>query len=152
MLLHAMRHWSKVITPTYWPFAFSYAKTVHNSTPRRGKDKCPIELFTDEAPPHRPQDFRVWGCPAYVLSKAMQDGNATGKFSKERSYLGVFVGLSPYHSGSVPMIFNPKTKLVSPQFHVIFDEGFDTTFVEDSVELQDKIFHSLMKFNENQED
>ena len=50
------------------------------------------------------------------------------------------------------MIFNPKTKLVSPQFHVIFDEGFDTAFAEDSVELQDKIFHSLMKFNENQED
>ena len=50
------------------------------------------------------------------------------------------------------MIFNPKTKLVSPQFHVIFDEGFGTAFAEDSVELQDKIFHSLMKLNENQED
>ena len=82
----------------------------------------------------------------------MQDNKTTGKFSKDRSYLGVFVGLSPVHAGSVLLILNPHTKLLSPQFHVIFDEDFDTAFAEDSVKLQDKIFHSLIKFNENQED
>ena len=82
----------------------------------------------------------------------MQDGKPTGKFLNDRSNLGVFVGLFSVHAGYVPLIFNLRTKLVSSQFHVIFDEGFDIAFAEDSFELQDKIFHSLMKFNENQED
>lgn len=71
----------------------------------------------------------------------------------DRSYSGVFVGLSPVHAGSVPMIFNPQTQLVSLQFCVILDKGFDALFPEDSEELQNNfIFHSLIKFNKSQED
>jgi hypothetical protein len=38
----------------------------------------------------------------------------------------VFVGHLHHYSESVPMIWDPKTKLVSPQFHVMFDDKFDT--------------------------
>ena len=41
---------------------------------------------------------------------------------------------------------------MSPQYHVIFDEGFDTAFSEDSEELQNKIFHSLLEFNQDQKE
>ena len=74
----------------------------------------------------------------------MQDGNPTGKFCKRRSYLGVFVGFSNAHAGSVPLVFNPKTKLVSPQYHCVFDEGFDTAVSTcDKKDLQEKIFQYL---------
>ena len=83
----------------------------------------------------------------------MQDGNPTGKFSKERSYLGVFVGFSDNHAGTVPLIFNPKTKLVSPQYHVIYDEGFDTTAAScEGKDLQEKIFQSLSLFGDHSEE
>ena len=42
------------------------------------------------------------------------------------------------------MVFNPKTKLVSPQYHCVFDEGFDTAVSTcDKKGLQEKIFQSL---------
>ena len=91
--------------------------------------------------------MRVFGCPAYVLSKEMQDGKPTRKFSKKRSYLGVFVGFSDAHASSVPLIFNPETKLVSPQYHVIFDEGFETSITTaEEKALQEKVFQSITFF------
>jgi hypothetical protein len=34
--------------------------------------------------------------------------------------------LSPRHSSSVPLILNPRTHQMSPQFHIIFDDVFST--------------------------
>ena len=144
MLLHCMQKWPEVVTAEFWPFEFSYTRCVNNNTLGRGKDKTPYEMFTDESPSIKPQDFRVFGCPVYVLSKDMQDGKPTGKFSKRRSYLGVFVGFSDAHSGSVPLVFNPRTKLVSPQYYCVFDECFDTAVSTcDKKDIQEKIFQSL---------
>ena len=36
------------------------------------------------------------------------------------------MGHSPAHAGSVALVLNPKTGLVSPQFHVVFDDDFST--------------------------
>lgn len=83
MLLHTMKHWSRVIALIYWPFVFSYTKPVNNSPPCRSEEKCLTQLFIDEDNPHHPQDYYVWGSPAYILSKAIQNGKATGKFSKD---------------------------------------------------------------------
>ena len=30
------------------------------------------------------------------------------------------------HAGSVALVMNPKTALVSPQFHLVFDDNFET--------------------------
>jgi hypothetical protein len=152
MLLHSMQHWPLEVSAAFWPFAFNYAKCVHNFTRRRGESKSPFELFTDETPPIKPSDFRVFGCPAFVLSNEMQDGKATHKFSKARSYMGVFVGLSPAHAGSVPLIFNPSTKLVSPQYHVIFDEGFETSTSTNTAELQQLVQAQLSKIGTDSSD
>ena len=64
----------------------------------------------------------------------------------------MFISFSDAHAGNVPLIFNPKTKLVSPQYHVIFDEGFDTAFTNDTKELQEKIFQSITHFGDNSEE
>jgi hypothetical protein len=41
----------------------------------------------------------------------------------------VYVGHLYHYSKSVPIVWDTKTKLVSPQFHVIFDDNFDTVQV-----------------------
>ena len=40
--------------------------------------------------------------------------------------LGIYIGRSPAHAGNVSLVLNPKTRLVSPQFHVVFDDNFMT--------------------------
>ena len=36
------------------------------------------------------------------------------------------VGKSPFHAGNVSLIMNTSTGLISPQFHVVFDDNFTT--------------------------
>ncbi len=40
--------------------------------------------------------------------------------------MGIYVGRSQHHAGNVALVLNPKTGLVSPQFHVVFDDDFTT--------------------------
>jgi len=39
---------------------------------------------------------------------------------------GFYVGHSDLHSSSIALIWNPIMKLVSVQYHIVFDEGFQT--------------------------
>jgi hypothetical protein len=55
----------------------------------------------------------------------MQEGTSPHKWTK-RTTQKVYVGHLHHYSKSVPMVWYPKTKLVSPQFHVMFDDNFDT--------------------------
>eukprot|EP00978_Attheya_sp_CCMP212_P032777 scaffold129482_cov68-Attheya_sp.AAC.1 len=68
---------------------------------------------------------KVWGCPAYVLEPKLQDGKKIPKWNK-RSHQGQFVGFSKEHSTSIGLIKNNKTGYISPQFHVIHDNWFET--------------------------
>jgi hypothetical protein len=55
----------------------------------------------------------------------MQEGTSLPKWTK-CSMQKVFVGHLHHYSKSVLMVWDPNTKLVSPQFHVMFDDNFDT--------------------------
>jgi transposase InsO family protein len=126
MLLHAMDQWPDDVTAEFWSFAFMNAVHLQNCTPRPGQSQSPFTLFTDEDSPLSPHDFRIFGSPVYVLDKALQDGTiGPGKW-KDRCYQGVYIGHSPNHASNVIQVFNPNTRLVSPQYHVVHDESFDT--------------------------
>jgi hypothetical protein len=71
--------------------------------------------------------FRTLFCPIYVLDHCLQTANGPSPPKWEpRSRMGVYLGHSPFHAGSVALVFNPKTVRVSPQYHVIFDDDFTT--------------------------
>ena len=38
----------------------------------------------------------------------------------------MYLGHSPIHVSSVALVFNPVTGLVSPAYHVVFDDNFST--------------------------
>ena len=66
-------------------------------------------------------------CPVYVLDARAQNEGAMGPPKWEpRARIGVYLGHSPFHAGSVALVLNPTTGLVSPQFHVVFDDNFST--------------------------
>lgn len=43
-----------------------------------------------------------------------------------KSSAGVYLGHSPYHASNVALVLNLDTGLVSPHFHVVFDDKFPT--------------------------
>ena len=69
--------------------------------------------------------FHAFGCPTYVLDNALQSRQGAPKW-RQRSRLRVYLGPSPNHAWSVALVLNPRTGHISPQFHVKFNDLFET--------------------------
>ena len=65
-------------------------------------------------------------CPVYILDAANQSGAIGTPKWEPRSHTGIYLGHSPCHAGSVSLVLNLKSGLVSPQFHVVYDDEFTT--------------------------
>jgi hypothetical protein len=79
LLLHAATRWPSVITEEFWPFAIRQACTFHNASIDPQTGFSPHHLFTGDPAPCRLQDFRVFGCPVFVLDRKLQDGDSLPK-------------------------------------------------------------------------
>jgi hypothetical protein len=125
-MLHATMQWPGFSFLDLWPFAIAYAIWVHNHLPPSGAGWSPEELWNrtkfNSSPLLR---AHVFGCPVYVLDPKLQDNKPIPKWDTKAKQ-GIFVGFSPDHSTSVPLIFNPRTQHISPQYHVVFDDDFTT--------------------------
>ena len=126
MLIHAQRRWPGVINEHLWPYAIRNAADVDNNLPRLKTKQSPLERFSSVAVRPRAKHFHPFGCPSYVLHPRMQDNKKGPKWS-ERSRVGIYLGNSPRHARSVGLILNLTTGLVSPQYHVSYDDGFETS-------------------------
>ena len=60
-----------------------------------------------------------------MLEPTLQDGQKIPKWHP-RACLGMFLGFSPFHSSLVPLLLNTWTGKISRQYHVIFDDKFET--------------------------
>eukprot|EP00804_Cyclotella_cryptica_P022545 CCRYP_009449-RA/>CCRYP_009449-RA protein AED:0.37 eAED:-0.02 QI:0/0/0/1/0/0/2/0/345 len=108
----------------------------------------PLELLTKTKADHRDLlRSHVWGCPVFVLDPKLQDGKKIPKWNR-RSRLGQFLGFSDEHSSLVAYVRHLSTCFVSPQFHVVFDDLFQTVFSSrnDDV-LVDRICNELFEYN-----
>jgi len=101
------------------------AADVHNSTPTLS-GLTPEEIFTGVKGRNRLQDFHTFGCPIFVLDPSLQQGHKIPRW-KPRSRVGVYLGMSPNHASNIPLVLSTTTGLVSPQFHVVYDDSFTTT-------------------------
>ena len=72
-------------------------------------------------------NFYTFGCPVYILDARLQivGGGGPPKWDP-RARLGIYLGQSQSHAGSVILVMNPKSGLVSPQFNLVFDDNFET--------------------------
>ncbi len=133
MMLHSSLHWPEVYDDTLWPNAMSYAVQLWNHTPRHDTNLSPEEIFSSSI---QHSDFlhntRVWGCPAYVLDSTLHDGKKIPRW-QPRSRRGQFVGFSDDHPFTVGFIRNLDTERITPQFHVVYDHQFETTYSPEGV-------------------
>ena len=64
----------------------------------------------------------IWGYPVYVLYARLK-GNIDGITKwKPHSRSLIYLGNSPFYSGSVDQVLNPEAGYFSYQFHVVFDD------------------------------
>ena len=124
-MLYAMNKWKRMVLISLWPYAMRHSNDIANATPRKGEDQSPLERFSGVKVNPKLRHFHAFGCPTYVLDNALQSGQGSPKW-KQRSRLGVYLGPSPSHARSVALVLNPRTDHVSPQFHVKFDDFFET--------------------------
>ena len=123
-LAHAS-HRNPAVTAHLWPFALAHASYVRKLVPQESHSKSPEELFSRT--PIRPTTkyLHVFGCPVYVLKGKLQSGGQIPKWD-DRARQGIYLGHSRQHAASVSLILNPKTGYVSPQFHCVYDDAFDS--------------------------
>jgi transposase InsO family protein len=146
-MLHATMRWPKRSFLDLWPLAIQYAVWVHNRLPPNGAGWAPEELWsrTKQRESHLSR-AHTFGCPVYVLDPKLQDGGKIPKWNS-RARQGIFVGFSPYHSTNVPLILNPTTQHISPQYHVIFDDDFTTVSSVADEAFQNQQFEKLYELS-----
>jgi hypothetical protein len=118
---------AEYISIILWPFAIKCAEDwIHNL--HVDIDGLTAEMRFSNSPIATVdlRNFHTFGCPCYILDSRVQSNPKGLPTWEPRARLGIYLGHSPAHAGSVALVMNPKTGLVSLQFHVIFDNTFST--------------------------
>jgi hypothetical protein len=148
-ILHFAHHWPAKANVRFWPQAIEYAIWVFNRMPNFTNGLSPNEVWSScRAPIEEFHHAHVFGCPVYVLDAALQDGHKIPKWAP-RAHLGIFLGFSMLHSSQVPIVMNVDTGKISPQFHVIFDDKFETVVLMTSENLLGEQGKSIFAWEEN---
>jgi len=125
MLIHAYRRWPDAINVHLWPYALRNAADIRNATTNDKRKRTPSAAFSQVERQPKLKDFHPFGCPVYVLDSRMQSRQKLPKW-EERTRVGINLCQSPSHAQSVSLVLNLLTGLVSPQFHVLHDDKFET--------------------------
>ena len=127
LLIHAALRWPEVSDKTLWPMALQHAVYLHNKTPKMDNGFSPEELWTGSKGNHESTlcNLHTRGCPAYVLDPSLQDGHKIPKW-QPRSCSAQYLGVSPLHASTVGIVKILRTGRLSPQYHLVFDDFFET--------------------------
>ena len=125
-LLYAQRKWPEAIGTILWPFAWKDFERKYNHLSFDDNGLAPINKFTNAEVAPNLRDYHPFGCPVFVLDSRLQSGGVKIPKWDPRARVGVYLGHSPCHAGSVALVLNPKSLIVSPQFHLVFDDEFST--------------------------
>ena len=61
----------------------------------------------------------------FVLDPSLANNKKIPRW-KPRSEPRIYLGKSRHHAGNVSLVLNIKTRHVTPQFHLVFDDNFTT--------------------------
>lgn len=89
------------------------------------EDESPLEKFSKTKIRPNFKEVHPFGCPAYALDGRIQSGKKAKKW-EVCARLAIYLGPSPQHARSVGLVLSLVTGLVSPQFHVKYDDTFST--------------------------
>ena len=126
MLHHSAIHWPDVADAELWPLSVLHAAYLLNRIPKQDTGRSPLELFSRKTwPSCKYQDFHVWGSPVYVLDASLANGRSIPRW-QPRSDRSMYLGNSTNHQHGIPLVLNLETGKITSQFHVIFDDWFQT--------------------------
>eukprot|EP00957_Ditylum_brightwellii_P013975 1054652-Ditylum_brightwellii.AAC.1 len=130
-LLNAHVQWPQAIDMELWTFAFKHTVNQWNNTPWKDlwyltPDKEFVGI-TNTSTSKRDTfcHFHPFGGLVYVVDSTITDDRKIQKWDP-CSRVGIYLGCSCNHTGSIAWILNPCTDHISAQFHTIFDNTFST--------------------------
>lgn len=145
-LIHLLLMWPEKCNINLWALSINYAVWIFNRLPKDSLGGLsPNEMWSGVRSTH--SDLRrahVFGCPVYVLDPRLQNGDQIPRWDS-RARVGMFVGFSTDHSSLVPLVLNTRTGNISPQYHVIFDDRFETVASSQDHTSIDNVFASLFE-------
>ena len=115
MLFYAQRYWPEYITTMLWPFTLLAAAERMNYLHIDANGETPEMKFSKATGSStKLKHFHTLGCPVYVLDVRLQVSGGDGPPKWDpRARSGVYIGHSPSHAASVPLVLSPKTGLIS---------------------------------------
>ena len=125
----------------------STVNEVHNCTPSPNTGKVPIQELSQLESDTVMSHFHTFGCPSYVLDSEMQAGQKRSKHKwEDQSKVSINVGSSPRHGRSISLLLSTQTGMITPQFHVRFDDAFDTSRRGSAVHLPKSLWQEKTYF------
>jgi hypothetical protein len=111
LLLHGICMWPQMIDTMFWPFAFKAAAERHTCLLINKDGLTPTTILHDVSVDAIPiKTYHTLFCPVYLLDACTQSAGGPGPpIWEPRSCIGVYLGHSPFHAGSVALVFNPRT-------------------------------------------
>ena len=131
-----------------WSLAVKHSVWLYNRLPNAISGLTPLELLTRSKSDHRDLlRCHVWGCPVFVLEPKLQNDQKLPKWNR-RVQMCQFLGFSDEHSSLVANVSNLSTGYISPHFHLVFDDSFETVIrtVDDAI-VFDAICNDLFDLN-----
>ena len=88
-----------------------------------------MEILSGAITDHKTlQNLPVWGCPTYVLHPILQSKGKVPQW-QPRSRCAQFTRWSATHASNLSLVSNLKTGFISPQYHIVLDNWFETVYV-----------------------
>jgi hypothetical protein len=117
-----------MVDQMFWSFAIKAAAERMNSLHIDTEGHTPKSKFYGVNIENIPvKTFHTMFCPSYILDSRLNNAGSIGPPKWEpRSNIRVYLGHSPFHTGSVALVYNPSTGHGSPQYHVVIDNDFTT--------------------------
>jgi hypothetical protein len=124
-LIHAKHRWGSAIDAQLWPYALRHRNDIFNSTQKEGHKLCTLKTFSKSKVRPKLKHFHPFGCPAYRVNNEIQAGNNHPQWLSMAKPV-VYLGSSPRHARSVSLVLDLEMAHVSPQFHLRYDNLFET--------------------------
>ena len=107
-------------------FAVKNQVWIYNRFPSNKSGLTPFKLLTKTWSDHRELlRCHFWCCPVFVLEPKGQNYQKLPKWNQQ-ARMGQFLGFSDEHYSLVENVLNLSTGNIPPQFHLVFDNLFET--------------------------
>ena len=126
MMIHAVMRWNDASERILWTMDMAHYVQLHSLTSHIYSGIYQEEFWTRSKLSHSALHYAdKWVYHEYVLETRLKYGK---KFTKwiSRSRRSQYLGASPLHAIALDPVSNLQTGNTSPQFHLVFDDYFET--------------------------